>query len=165
MSSIQIIVGSMLGGTEYVAEACEETLNELDHHVDIHLKPDLNCIISNTFPSNNEQKKSSNSQIKPLWIICTSTHGAGDYPDNIKQFVSDLSNCDQDLSTVRFLTIGIGDSSYDTFCKAAVDISNILKSMGCTEVVSLKTFDMSEDIDPEDLAQQWIRTNKDLLSI
>ncbi len=162
MSAIQIIVGSMLGGTEYVAEACEETLNELDHNVDIHLKPDLNCIINNTFPSNNEQIKNNISQEKPLWIICTSTHGAGDYPDNIKQFVSDLSHCEQDLSTVSFLTIGIGDSSYDTFCKAATDISKLLLSMGCNELTEVKTFDMSEDIDPEDLAQQWIRTNLDL---
>lgn len=163
MSSIQIIVGSMLGGTEYVAEACEETLTKLDHHVDIHLKPDLQTILNNTFKANNEQNINSNLTKNPIWIVCTSTHGAGDYPDNIKQFVSDLSKCDQDLSTVSFLTIGIGDSSYDTFCKAAEDISKSLISMGCNEITSLKTFDMSEDIDPEDLAQQWIRANKDLL--
>ena len=163
MSSIQIIVGSMLGGTEYVAEACEETLTKLDHHVDIHLKPDLQNILNNTFPTNNEQNNSDNLAKNPIWIVCTSTHGAGDYPDNIKQFVSDLSNCDQDLSTVSFLTIGIGDSSYDTFCKAALDISNLLISIGCKEIISIKTFDMSEDIDPEDLAQQWISANIDLL--
>jgi MioC protein len=163
MSSIQIIVGSMLGGTEYVAEACEETLTKLDHHVDMHLKPDLHNIISNTFPTNNEQNNSSNLTKNPIWIVCTSTHGAGDYPDNIKQFVSDLSNCDQDLSTVSFLTIGIGDSSYDTFCKAAEDISKLLISKGCNKLTSIKTFDMSEDIDPEDLAQQWISANIDLL--
>lgn len=163
MSSIQIIVGSMLGGTEYVAEACEETLTKLDHHVDIHLKPDLQNILNNTFPTNNEQNNSDNLAKNPIWIVCTSTHGAGDYPDNIKQFVSDLSNCDQDLSTVSFLTIGIGDSSYDTFCKAALDISNLLISTGCKEITSIKTFDMSEDIDPEDLAQQWISANIDLL--
>jgi MioC protein len=163
MSSIQIIVGSMLGGTEYVAEACEETLTKLDHHVDIHLKPDLQNILNNTFPTNNEQNNSDNLAKNPIWIVCTSTHGAGDYPDNIKQFVSDLSNCDQDLSTVSFLTIGIGDSSYDTFCKAALDISNLLISIGCKEITSIKTFDMSEDIDPEDLAQQWISANIDLL--
>ena len=29
MSSFQVIVGSMLGGSEYVAEACEETLISL----------------------------------------------------------------------------------------------------------------------------------------
>ncbi|WP_019028779.1 flavodoxin domain-containing protein [Colwellia piezophila] len=163
MSSIQIIVGSMLGGTEYVAEACEETLNELDHHVDIHLKPDLKSIISNTFSSEKEQKNNSNCTDNPIWIVCTSTHGAGDYPDNIQQFVSDLSYCEQDLSTVSFLTIGIGDSNYDTYCKAAKDITKLLISKGCTEITPLKTFDMSEDIDPEELAQQWISTNKDLL--
>ena len=165
MSSIQIIVGSMLGGTEYVAEACEETLTKLDHNVDIHLKPDLNSVINNTFPTNNEQNNSSDLVKNPIWIICTSTHGAGDYPDNIKQFVNDLSHCDQDLSTVSFLTIGIGDSSYDTFCKAAVDLSKLLISIGCKEIAPIKTFDMSEDIDPENLVQQWIRTNIDLLSI
>jgi MioC protein len=163
MSSIQIIVGSMLGGTEYVGEACEETLKELDRNVDIHLKPDLISILNNTFSKQKEQKTADNSTQKSIWILCTSTHGAGEYPDNIKQFVSDLSNCDQDLSTVSFLTIGIGDSSYDTFCKAAVDISKLMISKGCKEITQLKTFDMSEDIDPEDLTQQWIRTNIDLL--
>jgi len=165
MTAIQIIVGSMLGGTEYVAEACEETLIELDYKVDIHLQPNINSIINNTFPTNIEEKKHNYSPKNPVWIICTSTHGAGDYPDNIKQFVSDLSHCAQDLSTVNFLTIGIGDSNYDTFCKAAKEISKLLISMGCNELIAVKTFDMSEDIDPEDLVQQWISLNSDLLSI
>ncbi|MBU2870964.1 flavodoxin domain-containing protein [Colwellia sp. E2M01] len=166
MNAIQIIVGSMLGGTEYVAEACEETLNKLDRNVDIHLKPDLKTILNNTFSAINDlglvQENSNISSKSPVWIICTSTHGAGEYPDNIQQFVSDLTNCDQDLSTVSFLTIGIGDSNYDTFCKAAKDISKLLISIGCKELIALKTFDMAADIDPEDLAQQWISTNKDL---
>lgn len=162
MSSIQIIVGSMLGGTEYVAEACEETLIELGHNVDIHLKPDLNQIINNSFSVNNEQETDDHTVNNPLWIVCTSTHGAGDFPDNIKPFITDLNNCEQDLSTVNFLTLGIGDSSYDTFCKAAKDITTILISVGCNEIVDLKTLDMSEDIDPEELAQQWISTNKAL---
>ncbi len=163
MSAIQIIVGSMLGGTEYVAEACEETLNTFEHNVEVHLQPDFNHIISKTFPSKNAQKINTDSEEKPVWLICTSTHGAGDYPDNFKQFASDLANCDQDLSTVNFLTIGIGDSSYDTFCKAAQDISNLLISKGCKQLCEVKTFDMSEDIDPEDLSQQWIQSNIDLL--
>lgn len=155
MSNIQIIVGSMLGGSEYVAEACEETLNTLDHQVKVHLKPDLNHIISQTFADKNSKNN--------IWIICTSTHGAGDYPDNIIQFVSDLKKCDQDLSTVNFFTIGIGDSNYDTFCFAAKNITNLLKSIGCFEIVAIKELDMSLDIDPEDLAQQWITKNSDLL--
>ena len=48
------------------------------------------------------------------------------------------------------MIIAIGDSSYDTFCKAAIDLSNLLISIGCKEIVQIKTLDMSEDIDPEE---------------
>jgi MioC protein len=147
MSNFQIIVGSMLGGTEYVAEACEETLLSLDHQVTVHLQPKFEQIISKD----------------QHWLICTSTHGAGDLPDNIQSFYTDLQNCGEDLSSTTFMTIGVGDSSYDTFCQAAHIIEKSLLSKGCIELLPLKSIDMSEDIDPEDLAQQWIIENKDLL--
>lgn len=153
MSKFQVIVGSMLGGTEYVAEACEETLTEQNHQVEVHLTPDFSTIISSTFDEKTIEK--------PIWLICTSTHGAGELPDNIKAFVSDLEKCDQDLSTLSIFTIAIGDSSYDTFCKAGKDINNLLITKGCNELITLKTLDMSQDIDPEDLAQQWIKANSD----
>ncbi len=147
MSSFQVIVGSMLGGSEYVAEACEETLIALGHQVTLHFQPDFAQILSE----------------KQTWLICTSTHGAGDYPDNIQAFVTDLENSDQDLSSVKFLTIGIGDSSYDTFCYAAKKINKLLLSSGCNEIAPLITLDMSEDIDPEELSQSWLNKNKDHL--
>ena len=147
MSSFQIIVGSMLGGTEYVAEACQDTLETLGHHVTLHLEPKLSEI---------------NLKNQTL-LVCTSTHGAGDYPDNIEPFIQDLANSDQDLSSNQFLVIGVGDSSYDTFCVAAKNTVKLLKSKGCKEVVILRTLDMCQDIDPEDLAQQWLLENKDHL--
>jgi len=147
MSSFQIIVGSMLGGTEYVAETCEETLLALNHQTTLHLQPIFEQINSND----------------QTWLICTSTHGAGDFPDNIQNFVEDLKNTTIDLSPVNFMIIGIGDSNYDTFCKAAINIKNIMLSRGCRELITIKTLDMREEIDPEDLAQQWLITNKDLL--
>jgi len=156
MGSFQIIVGSMLGGTEYVAEACEEQLNTLNHDVSLHLKPNFSSILDNTL----EQKTNNNS----TWLICTSTHGAGDFPDNIQAFVKDLENCDQNLSSINFMIIAIGDSNYDTFCKAGFELNNILITKGCNEIIAIKTIDMSQDIDPEDLVQQWLSQNKDLLS-
>mgnify|MGYP000005109327 CR=1 FL=1 len=147
MSSYQIIVGSMLGGTEYVAEACEESLLAFNHQTTLHLQPNFEQI-------NHKDQ---------TWLICTSTHGAGDFPDNIQKFVEDLKNSTVDLSPLKFMIIGVGDSSYDTYCKAAKEMEIVLLSKGCVKVVALKTLDMSEEIDPEDLAQQWIKINKDLL--
>ncbi|TWX49138.1 FMN-binding protein MioC [Colwellia hornerae] len=147
MSSFQIIVGSMLGGSEYVAEACEETLLALNHQTTLHLQPKFEQIITDN----------------QTWLICTSTHGAGDFPDNIQKFVKDLTNSTIDLSPVKFMIIGLGDSNYDTFCKAAKELQKLLLSRGCHEIVVIKTLDMSEEIDPEDLAQRWLTDNKDLL--
>jgi MioC protein len=147
MSSFQIIVGSMLGGSEYVAEACEETLTGLGHQVELHFQPKFAQILSE----------------KQTWLICTSTHGAGDYPDNIQAFVTDLENSDQDLSSVKFLTIGLGDSNYDTFCYAAKNINKLLISEGCNEIIPLITLDISQDIDPEERSQTWLYENKDHL--
>ncbi|MDX2367134.1 MAG: flavodoxin domain-containing protein [Colwellia sp.] len=155
MSAFQIIVGSMLGGTEYVAEACEEQLNLLDHQVNLHLKPDFTSILNDTFAQNTIKKS--------VWLICTSTHGAGDFPDNIQAFVSDLKNCEQDLSSISFMIIAIGDSSYDTFCKAGVELNKLLKTKGCKDITQVNMLDMSEDIDPEELAQEWLKQKKDLL--
>lgn len=57
MSSFEIIVGSMLGATEYVADALAETLLKYDLNSRIHLTPDL-------------------SELDPqaTWLVCTSTH-------------------------------------------------------------------------------------------
>jgi len=145
----------MLGGTEYVAEACEEQLILLEHQVNLHLKPDFTSILNDTFAQNTTKKS--------VWLICTSTHGAGDFPDNIQAFVSDLKNCEQDLSSINFMIIAIGDSSYDTFCKAGKELNILLKTKGCSEIVDIRTLDMSEDIDPEELAQQWLNQIKDRL--
>ena len=159
MSSFQIIVGSMLGGTEYVAEACEEQLNTLNHDVNLHLKPNFSSILKATLA----QDISNNNSQSSTWLICTSTHGAGDFPDNIQIFVKDLKNCEQDLSSIRFIIIAIGDTGYDTFCKAGYDLNKLLITKGCKELIAIKTIDMSQDIDPEDLAQLWLSKNKDLL--
>lgn len=147
MASIQIIVGSMLGASEYVAEACQETLQAKNHSVTVHFTPNLADI------PHDEQ----------IWLVCTSTHGAGDYPDNLQPFVDQLTNKDLDLSTTKHFVIGLGDSSYDTFCHAAKNINNLLLSKGCKEIIKLKTFDVQDDLDPEDESQLWIEQHLDLL--
>lgn len=148
MSAFQIIVGSMLGGTEYVAEACQETLESLGHSCELHLSPEFSSI----------------TQQDQTWLICTSTHGAGDYPDNIQEFIDDLTHSGSELAIKNFCVIGLGDSSYDTFCFAAKNIENLLLSKGCNKIIPTLTLDMSSDIDPEEMSQQWLSDHHDQLS-
>lgn len=147
MSDFQIIVGSMLGGSEYVAEACQAEIEANGHATTLHLMPKLADI----------------SYDNQTWLICTSTHGAGDYPDNIKEFIIDLEKSDQDLSTTSFIVIGIGDSNYDTFCFAAKNIEKLLISKGCKLLAPAKLYDMQQEIDPEEDAPQWINSFLDQL--
>ena len=155
MSSFQIIVGSMLGGSEYVAEACEEQLKTLNHDVNLHFKAEFSSILDTSLGDDHKNNTT--------WLVCTSTHGAGEFPDNIQNFVNDLKNCEQDLSSIKFMIIALGDSNYDTYCNAGFELNKLLLTKGCKEIVTIKTIDMSQDVDPEDLAQLWLRENKDLL--
>ncbi|TKB46405.1 flavodoxin domain-containing protein [Thalassotalea mangrovi] len=147
MSSFQIIVGSMLGGTEYIAEAVESALTSANHHCELHFQPKFSKI----------------RQKQQTWIICTSTHGAGDYPENIESFVEDLCAYDQPMSDLNFLVIAVGDSNYDTFCMAGKNIRNNMLDKDCSEIIELLCIDMDEDIDPEVIAEQWIRDHLDQL--
>lgn len=138
----------MLGGSEYVAEACQQTLDELNHQTRLHLSPELSDI-----PYKDQ-----------IWLVCTSTHGAGEYPDNIQHFVDQLTDQEIDLSTTKCITIGLGDSSYDTFCYAAKNINKLLISKGCNQIKEPLLHDMQQDIDPEELSSLWISDLKDQLS-
>ncbi|QDP02834.1 flavodoxin domain-containing protein [Thalassotalea sp. PS06] len=147
MSSFQIIVGSMLGGTEYIAEAVEAVLTEADHQCELHFQPQFSEIEQN----------------QQTWIICTSTHGAGDYPENIESFVEDLCAYDQSMSDLKFFVIAVGDSNYDTFCMAGKNIRNNMLEKSSKELIELFCIDMDDDIDPEAIAEQWIRDHLDQL--
>lgn len=146
MTQIEIIVGSMLGGTEYVAEAAQEALLAKNKTSKVHFTPQFQEI----------------DQQKTTWLICCSTHGAGDLPDNIKKFVEDLKNSTNDLSTIKYALIGTGDSSYDTFCNAIKTIESILNSKNCIKIVDTLYIDMQQNMDPEEITTHWIEQHQDL---
>ena len=140
MKNISIITGSTLGGAEYVGDHLADLLEEMEFATDIHNQPDLNEI-----------------EIDSLWIIVISTHGAGDYPDNIKPFIQQLTEQAQNLSKVSFAIVAIGDSSYDTFCAAGKSLQNILIELGAIEKYPLLEIDVTQDSIPEEPAELWLK--------
>ncbi|MCV2886529.1 flavodoxin domain-containing protein [Aestuariibacter sp. AA17] len=137
MAHFEIIVGSVLGATEYVADAVLETLEKCGMQGTIHLTPTLGEIDAS----------------RP-WIICTSTHGAGDLPDNIQPFADALANAS--LNTTRFLVIGLGDSSYDTYCFGAMKMQSLCEAQGATLLAPPLHIDVLNHPIPEEIAAPWL---------
>ena len=138
MAKFEIIVGSVLGASEYVADALQEVLLSHTHSAEIHLTPQLPDL-----------DKSS------TWLICTSTHGAGDLPDNIQPFAEQLKT--QTLSKTSFLVVGLGDSSYDTYCHGSIQIENIMLNAGAKLLAPALHIDVLNHPIPEDAAVEWLK--------
>lgn len=141
MKKLTIFVGSVLGGTEFVADRLAEQAEQAGYEVDVI---------------------SDFSQFTPalyqnsLWVICTSTHGAGDIPDNIQPFADWLTQ-KPDLSAQPFGLLGIGDSSYDTFCNAAKTLQSHLLTCQASPKGEIKLIDVQTDPFPEDPALEWFK--------
>ncbi|MUK61271.1 FMN-binding protein MioC [Aliivibrio fischeri] len=140
MKKVSIITGSTLGGAEYVGDHLADLLEEIDFATDIHNQPNLDDINTNS-----------------LWLLVVSTHGAGDYPDNIKPFIQQLETMTQPLSSVEFAVVAIGDSSYDTFCAAGKSLQNTLKEHGAIEKFPLLEIDVTQNSIPEEPAELWLK--------
>lgn len=132
----EIIVGTMLGAAEYVADAIAEKLDASGHTHTIHAEPNLDEI-----------------KTESTWILCTSTHGAGELPDNIQPFAKQLEGAD--LSAVNAYVIGLGDTSYDTFCFGAKEMEKHIKNAGGTLITDALYIDVLEHPIPEDAAVEW----------
>ena len=132
----EIIVGTMLGAAEYVADAIAEKLDASGHTHTIHAEPNLDEI-----------------KTESTGIVCTSTHGAGELPDNIQPFAKQLEGAD--LSAVNAYVIGLGDTSYDTFCFGAKEMEKHIKNAGGTLITDALYIDVLEHPIPEDAAVEW----------
>lgn len=136
---IHIITGSTLGGAEYVGDHLSDLLLAKGFETTIHNTPDL-------------------AEIEPngTWLVITSTHGAGEYPDNIQPFIQALQDTPPRTSELKFAVIAIGDSSYDTFCAAGKHAHALLEDIGATPISDCFTIDvLSHDV-PEDAAETWL---------
>ncbi len=136
---IEILVGSQMGAAEYAAEQVAETLVQAGYEVRLHLTPDIEQLTRNS-----------------IWLVITSTYGAGDLPDNIQPFADQLAQEQGDLTTVSYAVITLGDSSYDTFCLAGRKIETLLATKQAKSLGIHLDIDVQQGELPEDLALAWL---------
>ncbi|MDJ1652883.1 FMN-binding protein MioC [Raoultella sp. Ech2A] len=146
MADITLISGSTLGSAEYVAEHLAEKLEEAGYSSEIQHGP-----LIEDLPTDG------------IWLVISSTHGAGDIPDNLMPFYEALQEQKTDLSAVRFGSVGIGSREYDTFCGAIDKIDDALKACGAKQIGETLKINVLDHEIPEDPAEIWLGSWKNLI--
>lgn len=139
MANITLISGSTLGSAEYVAEHLAEQLEAAGFSTEILHGPKLDELT-----------------LSGRWLVVSSTHGAGDLPDNLQQLLEQIEQQQTDLSQVTFGAVGLGSSEYDIFCGAIRQIDDLLRARGAKRIGDRLEIDVIQHQIPEDPAEEWM---------
>jgi MioC protein len=140
--SISILVGTMTGTAEMVAQEVQTALQAAGHKASIQMMDGLDA---------------SALAGGGTFLICTSTYGQGDVPDNAQGFFSSLETERPDLSNVIYGVIALGDRTYkDTFCQGGLRFDALLTELGGKRAGEVLKHDASSGTLPEEVAAQWV---------
>jgi MioC protein len=138
---INILVGTMTGTAQLCAQEMELTLADDEVQVETILMDNLDATV---FARDG------------VFLVCTSTYGQGDVPDNARAFYEDLKAKRPDLSRVRYGVFGLGDRTYaETFNFGGKRFDEILAELGAERIGERHTHDASSGILPEETALEW----------
>ena len=138
---ISILVGTMTGTAELVAGDVKKALEGKGHAVEILLMDNLKADVFD----------------RPgAFLICTSTYGQGDVPDNARDFLADLQAAKPDLSGKLVGIIGLGDSTYqDTYNHGGQQFEAAMKALNANLVGERMAHNASGGSLPEEDGVAW----------
>lgn len=139
---IVVLVASMSGTAEFVADEIGDKLKSLDlpHRV-IGMQKASEKMLA---------RRSS-------FIICSATCGTGDVPDNGVAFYDLLTTTRPDLSHVRYGVVALGDMTYSaSFCGAGVKFDQVFHDLGAHRLLSRLDHDSRSGTFPEEAALEWL---------
>src|SRR5919197_3573600 len=138
---ITILVGTMTGTAQLCAQEMELALDDGETQVEALLMDGLD---------------SSVFQREGVFIVCTSTYGQGDVPDNARALYEDLQRKRPDLSRVSYGVFGLGDRTYaETFNFGGEGFDDIFSQLGAKRIGERPKHDASSGVLPEETAIQW----------
>jgi MioC protein len=139
---LTILVGTMTGTAQLVAQELELRIDDGDNRAQARLMDNLDASV---FDGGG------------LFLICSSTYGQGDVPDNAKQLYDSLQTARPDLSNVRYGVVALGDRTYaETFCNGGRRFDRILSELGARRIGEVLLHDASAGTMPEEVAAEWI---------
>ncbi len=139
---ITILVGTMTGTADMVAQEAQQALETAGHKASIRVMDDLDASVF---------------QAGGIFLICTSTYGAGDVPDNAQRLFASLESERPKLDNITYGIIALGDTTYkDTFCQGGKRFDQMLTELGAKRAGEMLMHDASSGTLPEELAAQWV---------
>ena len=138
---ITILVGTMTGTAQLVAQELELAWDDGDTEVATLMMDGLDGAVF---------------ERPGLFLVCTSTYGQGDVPDNAKALYADLQSKRPNLAHVRYGVFGLGDRTYaETFNFGGKRFDDLLGELGAQRVGERVQHDASSGVLPEETAQEW----------
>jgi MioC protein len=139
---ITILVGTMTGTAEMVAQEVQTALEGAGHQAAIRVMDGLDASVFHD---------------GGVFLICISTYGQGDVPDNAQSLFNSLESEKPSLGGVTYGVIALGDRTYkDTFCHGGIRFDKLLTELGARRAGEILTHDASSGTLPEEIAAQWI---------
>jgi MioC protein len=139
--TVNILVGTMTGTAQLCAQEMELALDDGATKVATLLMDGLDGTVFSR---------------EGVFLICTSTYGQGDVPDNARALYEDLKAKRPDLSHVRYGVFGLGDRTYaETFNFGGKRFDELLTELGAERIGERHTHDASSGVLPEETALEW----------
>jgi MioC protein len=143
MADILILVGTESGNAQMVADLLEEELGKEGHGVEVHGKGGA---------------ASARLEARRNVLICCSTHGEGELPENIRPLHDELAGQKPDLSHLRYGVIALGDQTYhDTFCRGGKTMDALFAALGAERVGERLEIDACTQPLPDEEALHWAK--------
>ena len=138
---VTILVGTMTGTAQLVAQELELAWDDGETQVSTLL---MDALDSSVFSR------------EGVFLVCTSTYGQGDVPDNARRLYEDLQAKRPNLAHVRYGVFGLGDRTYaETFNFGGKRFDDILTELGAQRIGERVQHDASSGVLPEETAQEW----------
>lgn len=138
---ITILVGTMTGTAQLVAQELELAWGDDETQVET-------LLMENADPAVFERDG--------VFLVCTSTYGQGDVPDNAKALYAGLQALRPDLSRVRYGVFGLGDRTYaETFNFGGQRFDELLSGLGAQRIGERVQHDAASGVLAEEAAAEW----------
>ncbi|WP_370978777.1 flavodoxin domain-containing protein [Agaribacterium sp. ZY112] len=141
MAKFYIIVGSVMGTAQGVAETLTEKLNSLGH----------TAVCDKQYQQGSLTDKLDHN----LLLICSTT-GMGDLPANMQALAAELRDCPPNIYQKPYAQISLGDSSYPNFAQAGFTLADLMQGLAAKRLCDDCIIDAQDNKPATKIALEWL---------